>query len=120
MVINMSGAAMPYIIADAVAPSVTTTASTATQVVDWSAAQIFPFLLGNNTVFQFANAIVGETITLVLTQNGTGSMTGTFPTGCIFPGGTKTLSTSANYVDTVKITCIGAAQFLCTLAVHYS
>jgi hypothetical protein len=120
MTLNKPGAAMPYIVADAVAPSVTTLTGSVTPVVDWSVAQIFLFTVTANTTFSFANAIPGETITLVLTQGASSQGTGTFPTGCIFPGGTKTLSTTASYVDTVVIKCIGASQFLCTIALAYA
>ena len=77
---------MPYIIADVIAPRVTTTSTTATQTIDGSVAQIFPFTLGLRHDLYFDNFVPGETVTLVLTQNGTGSMTGTFPSGVLFPG----------------------------------
>ncbi len=119
MVINTPGAAMPYILADVVAPLVTTAAANPTVTVDFSTAQLFPFLLGINTTFVFANAIAGETATLVLTQNGTGSMTGTFPATAVFPGGTKTLSTAANATDTVTVKYTGG-KYLCTIALAYA
>ncbi len=120
MVINTPGAAMSYIMADVVAPLVTTTSTSHTPTVDWSTGQIFPFTVTANTTFSFANAIPGETITLVLTQGASSQGTGTFPTGCIFPGGTKTLSSTASYTDTVVAKCIGAGQFLCTIALAYA
>ncbi len=120
MVLNGPGAEMPTIMADIIAPLVTTTSGAHAPVIDWSVAQIFPFLLGNNTTFSFVNAIPGETITLKLTQDGTGSRTGTFPAACIFVGGTNTLTTTAAAIDTVTVKCITAGQFLCNLAAAYA
>jgi len=120
MVINPQNAAMPIIIADQIAPAVTTTSGAHTPVVDWSVAQIFPFTITANTTFSFLNAIPGETITLVLTQGSAAQGTGTFPAACLFPAGTKTLSSSASYVDTVVVKCITPSLFLCTIALAYA
>jgi hypothetical protein len=120
VVLNAPGSVMLTVIADAIAPAVTTTSGSHTPTIDWSVAQIFPFTITANTTFSFVNAIPGETITLVLTQGASAQGTGTFPTGCLFPGGTKTLSTTASYVDTVSVTCITSSLFICTIALAYA
>jgi len=53
------------------------------------------------------NATVGQRIKLVLTQDGTGSRTGTF-SQAIFTGGSKTLSTTAATVDTFEVEYTGS------------
>ena len=49
----------------------------------------------------------GGSVTLIITQDGTGSRTATFgtdgSTAVKFPGGSSTLSTGANYIDVVTI-----------------
>jgi hypothetical protein len=104
----------------AVAPSVTTTSTASTPTVDWSTAGVFPFTLTNNTVFAHANAQIGQTITLVLTQSSVGSCTGTFPSGSTFVGGSKTLTTTSLATDTAQITCTAAATYLCQLLKAYA
>jgi len=88
--------------------------------VDWSQAGLFLITFGNNSTFAFSNAIPGQTIEIIITQDGTGSRTGTFPTGCVFAGGSKTLSTAANAIDSVLITCTGPGVYLCNLLKAYS
>ncbi len=88
--------------------------------VDWSLAGLFLITFGYNSTFTFSNAIPGQTIEIIITQNGTGSMTGTFPSGCVFVGGTKTLSTAASAIDSVLITCTSAGTYLCNLLKAYS
>lgn len=65
--------------------------------------------------------------TLTITQDGTGSRTGTFPSTFLFVGGSKTLSTAANAIDTVvgiySPTLSGTTwtnRWLCTLAKAYA
>jgi hypothetical protein len=55
--------------------------------------------LGTNVTFT-APAIKAN-FTLTLTQDATGSRTGTFPASFLFVGGSKTLTTTAAAVDTV-------------------
>jgi len=100
--------------------AVTTLASAATQTIDWSVAGVFLITLTANTTFTFKNVAVGQNIMLVLTQDGTGSRTGTFPSGAIFVGGSKTLTTTASGIDTVQITCTGAGVYLCQLLKAYA
>jgi len=75
--------------------------------IDWSTGTYFPITMTTNTTFTFINATIGQRIKLILTQNGTGSNTGTF-SQAIFSGGSKTLSTTANAVDTVEVEYTGS------------
>jgi hypothetical protein len=104
----------------AIATLPTTTSGAHTPNVDWSTAGIFLITFGNNSTFTFSNVTVGQTITIVITQNATGSMTGTFPAGCVFVGGSKTLSTAASAIDTVEITCTAVGTYLCQLLKAYA
>jgi hypothetical protein len=55
--------------------------------------------LSQNTTFTAPTNKSNFTITL--TQDGTGSRTGTFPASFLFVGGSKTLSTAASAIDTI-------------------
>lgn len=60
-------------------------------------------LTGNITVTLISGAFTGDTLTLELTQDATGSRTVTWPSNFKKAGGTLTLSTSANAVDVIKM-----------------
>jgi hypothetical protein len=92
----------------------------ASQTIDWSTGTIFVLTLTANVTFIYANVTVGQTILLELTQDGTGSRTGTFPTGSIFVGGSKTLTTTASATDTVSVTCTAVGTYLCQLLKAYA
>jgi len=91
-----------------------------TTTVDWSAAGINTITLTGNVTFAWANATIGQTIRLVITQDGTGSRTGTFPSGTTFVGGSKTLSTAASAVDTVDVQCIASGTYVASLLKAYA
>lgn len=64
---------------------------------------------------------------LVITQDGTGNRTGTFPASMLFVGGSKTLSTAAGAIDMVDATYAPTLsgttwtdRWLCTLNKAYS
>ena len=95
-------------------------AAVASQTVDWSTGSVIQYLLGQNTTFAYTNVTVGQTITLVLTQDGTGSRPGTFPAGSVFVGGSKTLTTTAAGIDTVQVTCTAPGVYLCSLLKAYA
>lgn len=99
---------------------VTTLTNAAAQAIDWSVAGCFLITLGTNTTFTFVNSQVGSVMRLVLTQDGTGSRTGTFPAGSVFVGGSKTLTTTASGIDTVDVMCTGAGTYLCSLLKAYA
>ena len=92
--------------------AVTTLTNAAAQPIDWSTAGVFKITLGANTTFSYTNVVIGQTITLVLTQDGTGSRTGTFPTGSLFVGGSKTLTTTAAAIDVATIVCTAPGVYL--------
>lgn len=65
--------------------------------------------------------------TLAITQDATGSRTGTFPASFLFVGGSKTLTTTANGIDMVVATYqptvaagVVTDRWLCTLNKAYS
>ncbi len=66
-------------------------------------------LTGNVTISAFSSPLSGQTIRLVLTQDGTGSrlLTSTMK----FAGGIKTLSTAANAIDILTISYIGTSYY---------
>jgi hypothetical protein len=81
----------------------------ATVSVDTDLAPIHTITLNQNTTFSFTNLSTGQTVTLIIRQDATGSRTGTF-TGVIFAGGTPTLSTAANAIDVVRIVRDGTSN----------
>ena len=81
--------------------------SSTTIAVDASLAPVHTVTLAHSTQFAVSNLGTGQTITLILRQDGTGSRTATFSeadsTAIKFAGGSKTLSTAANAIDVVTI-----------------
>ena len=100
--------------------AVATLTNAESQEIDWATASVFQITLGANTTFTFKNVTVGQHIRLVLTQDGTGSRTGTFPAGCVFVGGSKTLTTTAAGIDTVDIHCVAPGVYYCNLLKAYA
>lgn len=88
-------------------------------------ARLMALTLGTNVTFTApTNKADFE---LVLTQDGTGNRTGTFPASFLFVGGSKTLSTGANAIDKVRAvyapTLSGTTwtdRWLCTLEKAYA
>jgi len=66
-------------------------------------------LTGNLTFSAFTNPVSGQSITLIITQDGTGSrtLTSTFK----FAGGSKTLSTAASSIDILTVSYIGTTYY---------
>jgi len=81
--------------------------SSSTITVDCDLAPVHTVTLGVNTDFFLTNLSTGQSITIIITQDGTGSRTATFSTatsGAVkFAGGSKTLSTAASSIDVVTI-----------------
>jgi len=81
--------------------------SSSTITVDANLAPVHTVTLGINTQFGIANLSTGQTVTLIIRQDGTGNKTATFTsdtsTAVKFAGGVSTLSTAANAIDVVKI-----------------
>lgn len=70
--------------------------------VDASLASVHTVTLAHNTTFTISNLPTGGSVTIIITQDGTGSNTGAFAS-TKFAGGTPTLSTAANAIDVVTI-----------------
>ena len=70
--------------------------------VDASLASVHTVTLAHSTTFTISNLPTGGSVTIIITQDGTGSRTGAF-TSTKFAGGTPTLSTDANAIDVVTI-----------------
>jgi len=66
-------------------------------------------LTGSITINAFANPVAGQTVTLILTQGGSGSYTLT--STMKFAGGLKTLSTAVGSVDMLTITYTGSVYY---------
>ena len=81
--------------------------SSSTITVDCGLAPVHTITLGTNTEFNISNLGTGQTATLIITQDGTGSRTATFgtdgSTAVKFAGGTPTLSTAIGAIDVVSI-----------------
>ena len=70
--------------------------------VDASLASVHTVTLAHSTTFTISNLPTGGSVTIIITQDGTGSRTGAFAS-TKFAGGTPTLSTDANAIDVVTI-----------------
>jgi hypothetical protein len=66
-------------------------------------------LTGNVTFSAFTTPVSGQTITLIITQDATGSRTLT--STMKFSGASKTLSTAANAVDILTVSYIGTTYY---------
>lgn len=67
--------------------------------------------LGGNRTLAITNAVSGASGILVVTQDGTGSRTLTFPSGSKWAGGTVTLSTTASAVDVLSWVKLGTTYY---------
>ena len=75
-----------------------------------------------NTTFTLPAPVAGARLELIVTQDATGSRTATWAAtsgSVLFTGGTKTLSTTASYVDKVSFVSDGT-NWYGTLGVHLS
>jgi hypothetical protein len=81
--------------------------SSSTITVNCANGPVANVTLAVNTGFVITSLGTGQTITLIITQDGTGSRTATFgtdgSTAVKFAGGTPALSTAANAIDVVTI-----------------
>lgn len=90
--------------------------------VDFGANQNFTVTLGGNrTLDNPTNIVVGQTGSIFLVQDGTGSRTLSFDTYYDFAGGTApTVSTTANAVDRIDYIVRTATSIHCVLTADYS
>jgi len=81
--------------------------SSSTITVDSSLASVHTVTLDTNTEFNISALPTGGSVTLIITQDGTGSRTATFgtdgSTAVKFAGGTPTLTTAGGSIDVVTI-----------------
>ena len=102
---------------------INTLTSSATITVNCALASIHKVTLATSTEFNISNLPTGGTVTLIITQDGSGSRTATFgtdgSTAVKFPGGAPTLSTGAADIDVVTIVNDGT-NFLGNCAKNYS
>jgi NADPH-dependent ferric siderophore reductase len=87
--------------------SINTLTSSSTITVDFSEASVHTVTLAENAQFVVTNLPTGATGTIIITQDGGGSNTGSFgtdgSTAVKFAGGTPTLSTAGNAIDVVTV-----------------
>jgi hypothetical protein len=87
--------------------AINTLTSSSTITVDFSVASVHTVTLAENTQFVVTNLPTGATGTIIITQDGGGSNTGSFgtdgSTAVKFAGGTPTLSTAGNAIDVVTV-----------------
>ena len=96
--------------------------SSSTITVDCSLASIHTVTLGTSTEFNISNLPTGGSVTLIITQDGSGNRTATFGTdgssAVKFPSNSSTLSTGAADIDVVTIINDGT-NFLGNIAKDY-
>jgi hypothetical protein len=87
--------------------AINTLTSSSTITVDFAEASVHTVTLAENTQFVVTNLPTGGTGTIIITQDGGGSNTGSFgtdgSTAVKFAGGTPTLSTAGNAIDVVTV-----------------
>ena len=97
---------------------VNTLTSSTSITVDCDVASIHKVTLAHAATFSLTNLSEGQSVTLIIKQDGTGSRTGAFTSttgGILFPLNQRTLSTNAGFVDMVVVMFDGS-QTLGTLA----
>jgi len=96
--------------------------SSSTITVDCSLASIHTVTLGTSTEFNISNLPTGGSVTLIITQDGSGNRTATFGTdgssAVKFPSNSSTLSTGSGDIDVVTIVNDGT-NFLGNIAKDY-
>ncbi len=103
-----------------IAPSVTVTT---TGTIDWSQAGIFQFQLTTTDAFapSFANAVIGQTIIILLKQpaSSTAATLATTNMGTIILGGTAagtiSLTATNSAIDYLQVTCTAPGTYVAVL-----
>jgi len=107
-------------IAKSAVADITALTDGATITPDFSAAQNFSVTLGGNrTLANPTNQVAGQTGSIFVTQDGTGSRTLSYGSNWDFPAGTApTLTTTASAVDRIDyiVRAAGSIQAIATLA----
>lgn len=76
--------------------------SSASISVDATVAPVHTVTLAHAATFTISNMVAGQSIMIIITQDGTGSRTGSF-TSVKFPGGAPTLSTGTGDIDVISV-----------------
>jgi hypothetical protein len=92
--------------------------SSASISVDATTAPVHTVTLAHAATFTISNMVSGQSIMIIITQDGTGTRTGTF-TSVKFPGGAPTLSTGAGDIDVVSVFYDGT-NYLGNIAQEYT
>ena len=85
------------------AETINTLTSATGITVDANTATVHSVLLEHSTTFTFSNMSAGQSVSVIITQDSTGSRTGAFSNVLFASGITKTLSTGANDIDIVNV-----------------
>ena len=97
--------------------------SSATITVDCSLAPVHTVTLGVNTEFNITNLGTGQSVTIIITQDGGGTNTATWgtsgSTAVKFAGGSSTLSTAGDAIDVATIFNDGT-NYIGNLALAYA
>ena len=103
--------------------SSTANISTVSLTPDWGNGSIQPFTVRSNFTLQApstANTMpIGASMTLILTQDATGSRAMAANSYYKFAGGIKSLSTTANSIDMLNIVKISSTSYLAALSLGY-
>ena len=81
---------------------ITAKTSASSITIDPNKSSLQSVTLNTNATFTMSGFETGQSVTLIIKQDGTGSRTGTF-TSVKFPGGAPTLTTTANAIDVITI-----------------
>ncbi len=93
--------------------------SGATKTITWTNGLVQTITLDNNCTFSYAGAAAGQTITLFIKQDATGSRTVTWPTTSWPSGTAPTLTTTANKTDVITVFYDGTTYFGFTGGLNY-
>jgi len=90
--------------------------------VDFSANNNYTVTLGGNrTLANPTNQVAGQSGSIFIVQDGTGSRTLAYDTNYDFPGGTApTLSTAAGAVDRIDYVVKASGSIHCVFTANYS
>ena len=103
--------------------SINALTSSATITVDCALAPVHTVTLGVNTEFNISNLGTGQTVTLIITQDGTGNRSASFgtdgSTAVKFAGGVPSLSAGGGDIDIVSVFNDGT-NYLGNIAKDYS
>lgn len=99
---------------------ITTVTSASSINIDPDASSIQTVTLDTSATFTFTNFEIGQSVTLIIKQDGTGSRTGTFVDPATnkvrFPGGDPTLTTDANAIDVITVVRSADSDYLGNIA----